>query len=74
VALACGYRHAASCRSLAGFEAALRQIGRQQGDAGPALIHVRIVPGSLAKLGRPTVGPEVVARRFQAFLNEGAAG
>jgi len=72
VALACGYRYAASCRSLEGFDTALRQIGRREGDAGPALIHVRILPGSLAKLGRPTVGPKVVARRFQAFLNEGS--
>jgi phosphonopyruvate decarboxylase len=72
VALACGYSYAASCRSLEGFETALRQASRRKEISGPALIHMRIVPGSLAKLGRPTVGPEVVARRFQAFLNEGS--
>lgn len=70
VALACGYRHAASCRSLAGFEAALDQAARQ---SGPSLIHIRIAPGSLAKLGRPTVGPDDVARRFRDFLSEDAA-
>jgi len=70
VALACGYRHAASCRSLAGFEAALDRSARQ---SGPSLIHVRIAPGSLAKLGRPTIGPGEVARRFRDFLGEGAA-
>lgn len=67
VALACGYRYAASCRSLAGFDAALAQAMR----LGPALIHIRITPGSLARLGRPTIGPAAVARRFQAFLREG---
>jgi phosphonopyruvate decarboxylase len=66
VALACGYGHAASCGTLDGFEAALREataISR-----GPALIHLRISHGSMAKLGRPTVAPAEVARRFKAFL------
>jgi phosphonopyruvate decarboxylase len=70
IGLACGYRYAASCRSLAGFETALRQAARQEGRSGPALIHIRIAPGSLAELGRPTVGPEVVAGRFRSFLRE----
>jgi phosphonopyruvate decarboxylase len=68
VALACGYRSAAACRSLEGFE---RAVDRARGEPGPALIHIRIAPGSLAKLGRPTVGPHEVARRFQDFLAEG---
>ncbi len=49
---------------------ALSQAARQEGRSGPALIHIRIAPGSLAELGRPTVGPEVVARRFRSFLRE----
>jgi phosphonopyruvate decarboxylase len=65
IALSCGYRSAASCDSLAGFDAALRDA--LAGD-GPALIHLRISPGSLAKLGRPTIPPHEVARRFRAFL------
>ncbi|WP_376087490.1 phosphonopyruvate decarboxylase [Roseomonas sp. CCTCC AB2023176] len=64
VALACGYRLGVSCASLDGFEAALRESLGQ----GPALIHLRIAPGSIAKLGRPTVKPAEVARRFRAFL------
>jgi phosphonopyruvate decarboxylase len=32
------------------------------------LIHARIAPGSMGKLGRPTVTPDNVARRFKAFL------
>lgn len=70
VAIACGYRYAASCSDLAGFEKALAEAGKQ----GPSLIHMKIAPGSMAKLGRPTVKPADVARRFQAFLAEGAAG
>jgi phosphonopyruvate decarboxylase len=65
IALACGYRYAASCATLAGFEAAYREAAS---GAGPALIHLRIAPGSMAKLGRPTVTPPEVAQRFKAFL------
>jgi phosphonopyruvate decarboxylase len=64
VALACGYQLGVSCASLEGFEAAFRAALGQ----GPALIHLRIAPGSMAKLGRPTVKPAEVARRFRAFL------
>jgi phosphonopyruvate decarboxylase len=68
IALACGYRYAASSRSLAGFETgSARRHGKRD---DPALIHIRIAPGSLAQLGRPTVGLEVVARRFRSFLRE----
>lgn len=70
VALACGYRYAAACASLDGFEAAFRDAAAQ---GGPALIHLRIAPGSMAKLGRPTVSPPEVAQRFRAFLAEGRA-
>lgn len=65
IALACGYRYAASCDSLAGFGSALAEA--LEGEK-PALVHVRILPGSLAKLGRPTVAPVEVARRFKAFV------
>ncbi|MFT8243581.1 phosphonopyruvate decarboxylase [Roseomonas sp. BN140053] len=68
VALACGYRFAAAAASLDGFEAAFREA---LAAGGPALIHLRIAPGSMKVLGRPTVTPEAVARRFQAFLASG---
>ena len=67
VALACGYDYAASCRSLDGFERAYRAAQKRQ---GPSFIHMRIVPGSMEKLGRPTIKPADVARRFKAFLAE----
>ena len=69
VALACGYRAAAACDDLAGFGTALAQA---LAGPGPHLIHLRIQPGSLAKLGRPTVKPSEVARRFRDFLTAGA--
>ncbi|MFC7475031.1 phosphonopyruvate decarboxylase [Dankookia sp. GCM10030260] len=70
VALACGYAYAAGCATLDGFAAALRDA---MAVPGPALIHVRIAPGSMAKLGRPTVTPPEVALRFKAFLAGRAA-
>jgi phosphonopyruvate decarboxylase len=69
VALACGYGYAASCSDLDGFTAAFTEAS---GAGRPALIHMRIAPGSMDKLGRPTVKPEAVARRFKAFLACGA--
>ncbi len=65
VALACGYAAAAVCDSLEGFETALNQA---LAGTGPQLIHLRIAPGSLSELGRPSVKPHEVARRFRAFL------
>ncbi len=65
VAMACGYARAASVDDLAGLEQAL---GAAFAGPGPSLIHMRIAPGSMAKLGRPTVKPPEVARRFKAFL------
>jgi phosphonopyruvate decarboxylase len=68
VALACGYRQAASCDSIAGFDAAFGEALKAE---GPAFVHMRIAPGSLEKLGRPTIPPHEVARRFKAFLAQG---
>ena len=65
VALACGYQYAASCDTLEGFDAAVRAAAT---GTRPALIHARIAPGSMDKLGRPTVAPVDVARRFKDFL------
>lgn len=65
VALACNYRYAAACDDLAGFERAWAEALAAD---GPAMIHMRIAPGSMDKLGRPTVTPHFVARRFKGFL------
>jgi phosphonopyruvate decarboxylase len=71
VALACGYSRAMCCDSLDGFERALR---RTLGAEGPGLVHMRILPGSMSGLGRPTVPPPEMARRFKAFLASSEAG
>lgn len=65
VALACGYRHAFTCDSAAGFAEAFRQA---MATDGPVLVHAHILPGSLEKLGRPTIAPYAVAQRFRGFL------
>ncbi|MGE4217911.1 MAG: phosphonopyruvate decarboxylase [Alphaproteobacteria bacterium] len=65
VALACGYPYAASVDSLAGLETALQQA---KALTGPRMIHLRVAPGTIDKLGRPTIRPEEVARRFRAFV------
>ncbi len=64
-AQACGYRTSYLCDSLAGFEESLRDA---LAAAKPALIHLRTAPGAMSPLGRPTVKPADVARRFQKFL------
>lgn len=71
LALACNYRSAFACDSLDGFDRAFRLA---QDAPKPALIHVGIAPGSMSKLGRPTVTPEQVARRFKDFLAAPVAG
>lgn len=67
-AAACGYRHGYRCDGLDGFEAALQSSVRRP---GPHLIHMKIQPGSMSGLGRPTVKPPEVARRFKAYLAAG---
>lgn len=65
VAVACGYAHGYRCDGLSGFEAAVVSSLRRP---GPHLIHLKIQPGSRSELGRPTVKPADVARRFRAFV------
>ncbi len=65
VAIGCGYRAAVRCDTADGFERALADAL----DApGPALVHVRIRPGTIDDLPRPTVKPPEVAARFKSFL------
>ena len=65
VALACGYRSAAACDSLKGLGSALSDALDRP---GPHMIHIRLEPGTIDNLVRPTVQPPDVARRFRAFL------
>lgn len=65
-AIACGYVRAVRADSLDGFGAALADAVERRD--GPTLIHMKIAPGSRSPLGRPTVKPADVARRFREFL------
>ena len=65
VAEACGYRYAATADSVTGFAQALQ---RALATPGPRLIHLKVVPGTIDKLGRPTVSPQEIALRFRDFL------
>jgi len=67
VALGCGYRSAASCNSLAGLD---RALAHALTTPGPTLVHLRMAPGSMGRLGRPTVKPYEVARRFRDFVTK----
>lgn len=67
VAVASGYREGIQVDDVGSFKEAVVEALR---DGGPTLIHMKIAPGSLSKLGRPTVSPTDVARRFKAFLAE----
>jgi phosphonopyruvate decarboxylase len=70
VAAACGYARAFAVDSLAGTRMALAEAFRA---SGPTLVHVRIRPGSISPLGRPTIAPAEVAERLRSFLR-GASG
>jgi len=65
VALACGYASAGSVDDPDGMA---RALARSAGRDGPHLIHAAITPGSMEGLGRPTVTPREVARRFRGFI------
>ena len=65
VAANCGYAKGLRCDGADGFGKALQMA---QGTPGPHLIHMRIQPGSMSDLGRPTVTPAEVALRFKDFL------
>jgi phosphonopyruvate decarboxylase len=65
LAKACGYARATTCDDPAGFADVFSRAFELD---GPHLIHVRIAPGSMPKVGRPNIAPRDVARRFQDFL------
>lgn len=65
VALACGYSEGIYCNTTKGFIEAVSHVSRRN---GPILIQAKIKPGSINNLGRPTIRPQDVARRFQSFL------
>jgi len=69
-AIASGYARGYRCDDLAGFDDAFAEA---QAAKGPSLIHMKILPGSLKDLGRPTISPAEVAQRFRSFLADNSA-
>ncbi|WP_118083065.1 phosphonopyruvate decarboxylase [Streptomyces sp. CC0208] len=69
IAAASGYRTVHDCPDLPSFTTALRSA--LDNAHGPTLIRLAITPGSLRRLGRPTVKPAEVARRFRDFITGG---
>lgn len=69
IAAACGYRFAARASGLAEAGAALDAA---LAVPGPRFVHVKVAAEEVAGLGRPTIAPREVARRFRAHLT-GAA-
>jgi len=65
VAAGCGYARTWTVDDTTGLTEAMQGASAMP---GPHLVHACIRPGSLVKLGRPTIGPPDVARRFRAFL------
>jgi len=65
VAQACGYAAGWEADGLDGLKQAVAEALKTP---GPHLIHMKIAPGSMNNLGRPTVTPPEVARRFRDFL------
>lgn len=65
IAASSGYSYGYQCNSLSGYEDALAMSLEND---GPHLIHMKITPGSAKNLGRPTIKPPEVARRFKDFL------
>ena len=65
IALACGYSSASFCNTVETLKLAIEKTDYSD---GPHMIHVKILPGSLEKLGRPTVSPCDVAKRLKNFI------
>jgi phosphonopyruvate decarboxylase len=65
VAAACGFARAVRVEDRAHLAAALATASPED---GPHLLHVPLLPGAAADLGRPTLAPAEVALRFRDFV------
>ncbi|MEP4710252.1 MAG: phosphonopyruvate decarboxylase [Pseudophaeobacter sp.] len=63
IALSCGYAASYRVNCLDGLDQALAENAQ-----GPTAIHMRITPGSMSPLGRPSVSPGQVLRRLRGEL------
>ncbi len=65
IACACSYATATVTDELTSFQETLQEALARP---GPHLVHLLLRPGSMARLGRPTILPSDVSRRFKRFL------
>ncbi len=66
VARACGYAHVVQVDSRPALERELRCA--READ-GPVFVHVRVAPGNVRGIGRVTLDPEEIARRFRESVS-----
>jgi len=66
IAINCGYKKSYSIDNTNNFSNILKK--NLTNTNGPTFIHVKIQKGSINNLGRPTIQPKDVARRFKNFL------
>jgi len=67
VAINCGYKNSYSIDNLNNFSKLIKTNLKNK-LSGPTFIHIKIEKGSIKSLGRPTIHPKEVSRRFQKFL------
>jgi len=70
---ACGYTKSYACDNLIGLQKAISECLRPKLPStrtGPFLIHMKIKPGSISPLGRPTIPPYEILKRFKNFLSK----
>ena len=70
---ACGYKRSYACDNLVGLQKAISECLNPKlpsAKIGPFLIHMKIKPGSISPLGRPTIPPHEILKRFKNFLKK----
>ena len=66
IAINCGYKKSFSIDNTNDFSKILDKSINNT--SGPIFIHIKINKGSIKNLGRPTINPSKVAKRFKNFL------
>ena len=69
IAINCGYQNSYSTDNLNDFSKIIKKnLVSSNKTIGPTFIHIKIQKGSIENLGRPTIHPKDVAKRFKNFL------
>ena len=68
IAISCSYKNSFYTDNLNDFSKLIKKNLITNQNNGPTFINVRIQKGSINNLGRPTIHPKDVARRFKNFL------